>query len=159
MIGATVAVSFHSANPRNNQRIEGSFLTVDRLGDDGQWSTIYVDGDWCTKYIWRGESLGVSFADIKWETTDDTQPGLHRICHYGTRKTLLGEASTSLLHVPDWLVTTGLGSAAASVAMHVARLVASLSHVIHRKLGVAVSRTRYKVFNGCSKTFLVRKPA
>lgn len=42
MPGDDVIVSFNSANPRNNQRIEGSYLTVDRLNSSGNWSVEYV---------------------------------------------------------------------------------------------------------------------
>ena len=42
-----VSVTFRSANPRNNRRLEGPFLTVDMLNDSGDWQTLYKDGDWC----------------------------------------------------------------------------------------------------------------
>jgi neutral ceramidase len=56
-VNQSVVVSFRSASPRNDHRIEGTFLTVDILDEYGHWQTLYVDGDWCTKLIWKGEYL------------------------------------------------------------------------------------------------------
>eukprot|EP00521_Asterionellopsis_glacialis_P018528 CAMPEP_0195296218 /NCGR_PEP_ID=MMETSP0707-20130614/18994_1 /TAXON_ID=33640 /ORGANISM="Asterionellopsis glacialis, Strain CCMP134" /LENGTH=751 /DNA_ID=CAMNT_0040357659 /DNA_START=41 /DNA_END=2293 /DNA_ORIENTATION=- len=66
--GDNVFVSFRSANPRNNQRIEGTFLTVEKQDESGKWQTLYVDGDWCTKFYWKGGvgHFGESFAEITW---------------------------------------------------------------------------------------------
>ena len=64
-IGDTVVVEFRSANPRNNQRLDGTFLSV-QLGVDKvrglfgglqmfktDWQSVAVDGDWETKFHWR----------------------------------------------------------------------------------------------------------
>lgn len=150
-------VSFRSANPRNNQRIEGTFLTVDRLNDDGSWQTVYVDGDWCTKYIWRGGFgyLGVSFAEIVWDIGSETLQVLYRICHYGTRKTLIGTSESMLLHLPDWVVSNCVGSVAVGLMIQLARQITLLSESLRLKLGYDLSRSRYHDFEGCTKTFLV----
>ena len=156
----SVKVSFHSANPRNNQRIESTFLTVDFLEDDGSWQTVYVDGDWCTKFIWKGGAvtyLGVSFAEIVWDVPSEVPQGLYRICHFGTRKTLLGDAENAFFHVPDWLISNSVGSLAVGLLVQLARQTVLLSEYVRRQLGFDLSRSRYKDFEGCSKTFLVRK--
>jgi len=153
-----VKVTFRSANPRNNQRIEGTFLTVDHLDDDGAWKTVYVDGDWCTKYVHRGSAFtGASFADIIWDVPTKTPQGLYRVCHYGTRKRLLGFSETSLFHVPDWLITNLVGSFAGGLLVQLARESASISRSVRHYISHYLSRTRYKDFEGCSKTFLVKK--
>ncbi|KAL3915799.1 MAG: hypothetical protein SGILL_005474 [Bacillariaceae sp.] len=118
--GDTVSVSFRSANPRHNQRIGGSFLTVDRKvvgrDDNDSWETVYEDGDWCTKYEWVSHNLevGFSFAEISWEVPESTLPGAYRICHYGTRKTWIGAylEGFSLKYMPDWSFDTIFGSMA-----------------------------------------------
>jgi neutral ceramidase len=73
----TVEVEFHSANPRNNHRIEGTSLTVDKQNSDGLWSTKYVDGDWCTFFMWESSHifLEVSYAWITWETPFEVEEG------------------------------------------------------------------------------------
>lgn len=154
----TVKVTFRSANPRNNQRLEGTFLTVDHLEDDGSWKTVFVDGDWCTKYVHRGNSLtGVSFADILWDIPSETPQGLYRVCHYGTRKRLLGVSEASFFHVPDWLLTNLSGSYAGGLLLQLARETAALSRHVRQRISHYLSRTRYKDFEGCSTTFLVKK--
>lgn len=151
-------MTFRSATPRNNQRLEGTFLTVDHLEDDGSWKTVFVDGDWCTKYVHRGSSLtGISFADIIWDVPQETPQGLYRVCHYGTRKRLLGFSEASLFHVPDWLITNVVGSYAVGMLLQLARESAVLSQRVGQRIRHYLLRTRYKDFEGCSKTFLVKK--
>ena len=155
--GDTVLVSFRSANPRNNQRIEGTFLTVDRLLDDGTWNTEYVDGDWCTKFRWDSHAslLGISFADIYWDIPRETPHGLYRICHYGARKRLLSAAAIGLFEAPDWLTTNSFGSAFAGLLVAVLKLAVSFSEKLRSHLDLG-RRQRIVEFSGCSKTFLVK---
>jgi neutral ceramidase len=156
--GDTVAVSFRSANPRNNQRIEDTFLTVDRLNDDGSWTTIYVDGDWCTKFYWKGgglEHFATSFAEIYWKIPNETIQGLYRICHFGTRKTLLAQVELALITAPDWLTSNLLGSAAVSMMLINVELAIAVSGRV-RGWFESVGGPRLKEFHGCSRTFLVR---
>ena len=152
-----VFVSFRSANPRNNQRIEGTFLSVDKLGTDGAWTTVYVDGDWCTKYFWKGStvSLGVSFAEIKWAVPQETEQGLYRICHYGTRKTIIGDTGEGFLRLPDWVISNNSGSIFVAAVIHTLRLVGSATRYVESKMAF-LGWSRYKDFSGCSKTFLVK---
>mmetsp|Transcript_3603 Transcript_3603/g.7287 ORF Transcript_3603/g.7287 Transcript_3603/m.7287 type:complete len:703 (+) Transcript_3603:1028-3136(+) len=92
--GDVVSVSFHAANPRNNQRIGGSFLTVERKVGDG-WQVKYVDGDWCTKFMWEGGvgHVGQSTATIEWDISEakGVEEGTYRICYAGTRKHITGK--------------------------------------------------------------------
>ncbi|KAG7339665.1 neutral/alkaline non-lysosomal ceramidase [Nitzschia inconspicua] len=161
--GDTVHVSFRSANPRNNQRIEGTFMTVDHLQDDGSWMTVYVDGDWCTKYVWRplqdvGTILGISFAELYWNVPQDQEQGIYRICHYGTRKTWMGNFEWVFLHLPESLSTDLFGSMAAGVILQGMRFFARVSE----RFGMTVESWmetfgRTKDFDGCSRSFLVSK--
>ena len=96
-LGSAVTVAFHAANPRNNQRIQDTFLTVDHLQADGTWATKYVDGDWCTKFTWSGGvgHAGRSLAHIEWDTAEvedgEVEEGTYRICYFGTRKHATGK--------------------------------------------------------------------
>ena len=47
--GSLVSVRFQGANPRNNLRLEGTFLTVE-LSDGASWKIIASDSNWETKY-------------------------------------------------------------------------------------------------------------
>ena len=141
----TVAVSFRSANPRNNMRIqEGTFLSVDKLMQDGTWKTVFVDGDWCTRYGWELKSIwGDSYAQVSWQIPPETSPGSYRICHFGTRKILFSE--------PEWMSNYSI----------LISLVSSLSHFLAQFwewLGWngLVSSCHIREFSGCTTTFLVQ---
>lgn len=91
--GDKVIVKFRSSNPRNNLRLESTFLTVDIMVN-GLWETRFVDGDWCTKFEWEGNVyLGYSYAIISWIIPHDVSTGIYRICHYGTRKKMITDDS------------------------------------------------------------------
>jgi Neutral/alkaline non-lysosomal ceramidase, C-terminal len=161
-IGETVSALFRSANPRNNLRLGGTFLTVDVLNEtDGTWHTQYVDGDWCTQYHWKGGwsserfYWGNSFANITWTIPDDTPSGMYRICHFGTRQTILGTFSLSLSHWPSlWLATTIIGLQPISLAMHMLNTAYRFSDRVRQTLQHVRIRPT-KEFHGCSRTFLV----
>jgi len=156
--GETVGVSFRSANPRSNQRIEDTFLTVDFLDNDtGEWQTRYVDSDWCTQFHWKGgiEHWGVSFAEVFWTIPPDSATGLYRICHYGTRKTLIGELEMFLYRVPAWLTTNVFGSYAVNMVLQSLRFAVHLSRFVRKKTDNKLAHSRLRDFEGCSRTFLV----
>lgn len=92
--GDTVAVRFVGANPRNNLRLEGTFLTVDRQ-IDGEWVVVRTDSHPSTTYQWNRTSkvLGTSTVDIRWTIEDGTPVGTYRITYYGDSKSLLGSIS------------------------------------------------------------------
>ncbi|KAM9954016.1 hypothetical protein ACTFIW_010771 [Dictyostelium discoideum] len=85
-INQTVTVIFYGANLRNNFMTESSFLTVDQLQSNGQWSTILNDGDWDTKLYWKMHDLGFSLITVDWTISPITQPGTYRITHSGYAK-------------------------------------------------------------------------
>lgn len=154
----TVQVVFRSSNPRNNQRIEGTFLTVDRLTDHGVWESILTDGDWTTRYYWKGgtaSSFGMSFAEIHWNIAVDTPRGLYRICHYGTRQTFWGDAKAWASHAPGWMMP--FGSIAVQIGSEALRLAIALSESLRDFMGLS-GNYRQKDFEGCSRTFLVHEP-
>ncbi|XP_019620213.1 PREDICTED: neutral ceramidase-like isoform X2 [Branchiostoma belcheri] len=89
----TVSVRFHSAHPRNNLQLDGSFLTVERKKDDGTFEVVHNDASWDTMYKWKRTNVlvGHSEATITWTISPGTPPGTYRIRHFGHSKNLVGE--------------------------------------------------------------------
>ncbi|KAF5403355.1 Neutral ceramidase B [Paragonimus heterotremus] len=90
-----VHVHFVSANPRNDFKQNGTFLTVDRYDEDSHtWLTEFTDANWETKFHWRRSGsvdwlLGQSMAEISWQVSNSDgqcRPGRYRIQHFGTAK-------------------------------------------------------------------------
>lgn len=154
----TVIVSFRSSNPRNNQRIQDTFLTIEMLDDDDEWVTRYVDGDWCTKYIWKGgiSYWESSFAEIHWKIPEDEPRGIYRVCHFGSRRTALGYAAAILTHTPGWLRTNLIGSRAINLIIDGLQLAVSSSETM-KSLMRMLSPLESHEFEGCSNPFLVHR--
>ncbi|XP_078579900.1 neutral ceramidase B-like isoform X2 [Branchiostoma floridae x Branchiostoma japonicum] len=91
--GETVSVRFHSAHPRNNLQLDGTFLTVERKKDDGTFEVVQNDASWDTMFKWKRTNpvLGYSEATVTWTISPDTPSGTYRIRHFGHSKNLLGE--------------------------------------------------------------------
>ena len=158
-VGDTAFALFRSANPRNNIRAGGTFVTIDALNEtDGTWHTRYVDGDWCTQYHWKGGwsserfYWGNSFANITWAIPEDTPSGMYRICHYGTRQTFLGTLGSTLPSV--WLTTAILGLQPITLAMHLLNAAYRFSDYVRQALQPVTIKQK-KDFHGCSRNFLV----
>jgi neutral ceramidase len=91
--GSTVSVKFHAANPRHNQHIQGTFLTVERQDSDMNFSVIATDGDWETKFFWlsgKDDKFDFGFshlstATLSWEIPSNTN-GIYKICYHGDYK-------------------------------------------------------------------------
>eukprot|EP01034_Spumella_vulgaris_P022327 gene22328-28447_t len=99
--GQTASVTFHAANPRNNQRTQGSYVSVEhqynvQLRDNAVpvYRTIALDGDWSTKFHWRAGpedplDLGIakqSIATLSWAIDSSVEAGNYRICYHGDHK-------------------------------------------------------------------------
>ncbi|KAJ7121911.1 Neutral/alkaline nonlysosomal ceramidase [Mycena filopes] len=96
--GETVFARFVGANPRNNLRLEGTFLAVDRF-DSGAWKMVRSDSHPSTVFQWEREStvLGTSAVNISWTIESDVQVtagGLYRLRYFGDSKPLIGEISS-----------------------------------------------------------------
>jgi len=86
---STVKVVFYGADPRNDYKIQSTFLTVDiKTGND--WRTVYLDGDFCTKMFWARRGIAESLITITWDISQIDVPGTYRIRHFGTSKSILG---------------------------------------------------------------------
>lgn len=94
-----VSVVFQAANPRNDQKLGGTFLTVEMTTGDSAWKVVAVDGDWETKFIWEPHSLltgtnhgklGESEVTVVWDIPSNAVFGEYRICHSGVHKNIIG---------------------------------------------------------------------
>ncbi|CAH8581510.1 unnamed protein product [Schistosoma turkestanicum] len=94
-----VEVHFVTASPRNNVRLNGTYLTVEIYNTTlDRWDIVYTDANWETKFIWNREGilsrfLGHSYAIIKWTVSSIDGvciPGTYRIQHFGTSKSIFG---------------------------------------------------------------------
>ncbi|GKX31568.1 neutral ceramidase [Vallitalea longa] len=85
--GETVTVSFWTGHPKNDLKIQSTYLEVQHKVD-GEWITIANDWDFETKYKWirKDPVWGSSLAKIKWTIPEDTLDGIYRIVHHGAYK-------------------------------------------------------------------------
>ncbi|KAF8308277.1 Neutral/alkaline nonlysosomal ceramidase [Clavulina sp. PMI_390] len=89
--GSPVFAVFQGANPRNNLRLEGTFLTVDqKVGSS--WVTYRTDSHPSTTYQWlRTDTiLGYSTVNITWTIESGTPAGTYRLSYYGDAKNIGG---------------------------------------------------------------------
>lgn len=90
--GDTVQAVFRGANPRNNLRLEETFLAVEQALDNGEWKVVRTDSHPSTTFRWKRtqELLGFSTITITWTIEDSTPDGDYRIVYYGDAKSLSG---------------------------------------------------------------------
>jgi len=95
--GQIVSAVFVSGHPQNNLMLGSTYLTVEQrvVSLDGatsdSWKIIATDSSLDTKFFWKRTNpiLGQSVARVEWTIPEDTKPGLFRICHFGSYKTVL----------------------------------------------------------------------
>ena len=95
--GAVVNATFVGANPRNNLRLEKTFVAVERQ-DGNVWKVVRDDQDWFLSMTWRRTNtiLGTSSVEVSWETGgegDSIQPGTYRLHYWGDSKNILGRVT------------------------------------------------------------------
>jgi neutral ceramidase len=92
--GQTVVAVFRSANPRNDLRTDGTFLTIEREAGGGNWTVVATDSSWETRFAWSrpggSELSSESFATISWEVPMDVVAGTYRIRHFNAHKSIIG---------------------------------------------------------------------
>ncbi|XP_054715880.1 uncharacterized protein LOC129225311 [Uloborus diversus] len=89
--GEQATVTFVSGHPRNDPKLESTFLTVERIDPvTGNWTVLATDADWETKFHWDRTNilLGHSEATVTWDIPEDTKPGKYRIRHFGHSKSI-----------------------------------------------------------------------
>ncbi|KDN36224.1 hypothetical protein RSAG8_10987, partial [Rhizoctonia solani AG-8 WAC10335] len=93
--GQKVTATFQAANPRNNLRLEGTFLTIERL-TSSTWATYRTDSHPSTKFRWARTNtvLGYSTVEVEWTVESNAPDGTYRITYYGDSKPLIGSISS-----------------------------------------------------------------
>jgi hypothetical protein len=72
---------------------------------------------------------------------------------YGARRRILSEAKAAMLHAPDWITSTGMGSAAIGLLYNALRLSIALSKKVRSTLNLDLPKIVN--FSGCTRSFLV----
>lgn len=92
--GSTVVIKFVAANPRNNLRLEGDYVIIEREISQGQWVKYRGDEDWEVTFEWKRKDglLGTSEVTVKWvvselEDRGGAEKGKYRVVYYGDSKT------------------------------------------------------------------------
>lgn len=87
-VGDTVTVTFVGANPRNDLRLEDTYVAVEQYTND-EWTRVRDDSDWDLIFHWKRTNsvLGTSEARVEWETEYLAQKGRYRIRYWGASKT------------------------------------------------------------------------
>ncbi|KAJ6473129.1 Neutral/alkaline nonlysosomal ceramidase [Mycena sanguinolenta] len=93
-VNQTVSAQFVGANPRNNLRLEGTFLSVDQLVSNA-WTPVRSDSHPSTTYQWTRVStiLGTSSVNVNWTIEAGTPSGTYRLRYFGDSKSLFGSIS------------------------------------------------------------------
>ncbi|KAJ7062780.1 Neutral/alkaline nonlysosomal ceramidase [Mycena amicta] len=92
--GQTVSAQFVGANPRNNLRLEGTFLSVQQLSGN-TWKPVRSDSHPSTTYQWLRVStiLATSTVTLNWTIEAGTPAGTYRLQYFGDSKPLIGSIS------------------------------------------------------------------
>jgi neutral ceramidase len=88
--GQTVGVVFWGGHPKNDLKIQDTYLKVERKTNSG-WKTVAADWDPETIYRWERSGLALSKITIEWKITEDIEPGEYRISHFGHWKPFLSD--------------------------------------------------------------------
>ncbi|RKG82268.1 alkaline ceramidase [Corallococcus exercitus] len=88
--GETASVTFWGGHPRNDLKLGGTYLRVQRRQADGVWRDVAHDGEGGPLYHWQREycvpTLACSHVRIDWPIPLDTPPGTYRLVHEGNWK-------------------------------------------------------------------------
>lgn len=88
-VGQTARVTFWGGHPKNDPRIQGTFLAVERRVGSS-WITVARDHDWETRYRWERNNcfptFACSHATVEWDVPSDAPSGVYRIRHFGNWK-------------------------------------------------------------------------
>uniref|UniRef100_H2ZAK9 Neutral ceramidase n=1 Tax=Ciona savignyi TaxID=51511 RepID=H2ZAK9_CIOSA len=95
--GAEISVTFYGANPRHNMKLGATYLAVQQLTNDTQWTDVFVDTDWETRFLWKEATNELNslfkyhHVTVIWNVPLDQPSGTYRIVYYGDTLTLLGQ--------------------------------------------------------------------
>jgi neutral ceramidase len=80
--GQTARTVFWGGHPKNNLKIQGTYLEVQRRVNN-VWVTVARDWDPETRYIWQRDGIANSKITIEWDIPADAAPGQYRLVHSG----------------------------------------------------------------------------
>ncbi|RPD72229.1 Neutral/alkaline nonlysosomal ceramidase [Lentinus tigrinus ALCF2SS1-7] len=105
--GEAVIATFVGANPRNNLRLEQTFLSVDQLVN-AQWKAVRSDSHPSTTYQWARDStiLGTSTVNITWVVESGTPSGTYRLTYYGDSKSIGGSITPFVGHSSNFTISS-----------------------------------------------------
>lgn len=99
-VGNHITATFVGANPRNNLRLEKTYVAVEKWDTSRlpfTWKTVRTDADWSLLFQWRrtSELLATSEVEVTWETDREDgagleRGGLYRLRYFGDWKSLSG---------------------------------------------------------------------
>jgi neutral ceramidase len=88
-VGQTARATFWGGHPKNDPRIQGTFLAVERRVGSS-WVTVARDHDWETRYRWQRNNCFPTFAcshvTVEWDVPWDAPSGVYRLRHFGNWK-------------------------------------------------------------------------
>jgi neutral ceramidase len=88
--GETVKVKFWGAHPRNDLKIQDTYLKVEKK-ENGDWKTVARDWDPESIFRWKRRWIANSLITTEWTIPEDTPAGTYRIRHFGKYKRLFGK--------------------------------------------------------------------
>ncbi|AKU15487.1 neutral/alkaline nonlysosomal ceramidase [Luteipulveratus mongoliensis] len=94
--GAKVTAVFVTGHPKNDLRLGGTYIEVQRQVAGGLWKRVHDDGDHSATFSWKRTNVltGESNAVVTWDIPAETKAGTYRIVHHGAAKApLIGTIS------------------------------------------------------------------
>ena len=87
-VGEKAEVTFVGANPRNDLRLEDTYVAVEQYIDH-VWTRVRDDSDWDLIFHWRRTNtvLGTSEVKVEWELGEAARGGKYRMRYWGASKT------------------------------------------------------------------------
>jgi neutral ceramidase len=91
--GETIRAKFQAGHPRNDLKIQSSYVFAERRRADGSWEIVARDRDPELNFVWLPQSgqltpidvvTGPSTAEAVWTIPNDTPAGTYRLRHEGT---------------------------------------------------------------------------
>ncbi|KAF7300950.1 Neutral ceramidase [Mycena indigotica] len=92
--GQTVSAQFVGANPRNNLRLEETFMSVEQQ-TGGSWKAVRSDSHPSTTFQWLriNTILATSTVTLNWTIEAGTPAGTYRLKYFGDSKPFIGSIS------------------------------------------------------------------
>lgn len=102
--GDTVRAEFQAGHPRNDLRVQASYVYAERQQPDGSWKVVAEDRDPELLYVWKPlqrqpipvdpAAVGASTAEAVWTIPRNTPPGTYRLRHEGASR--MSEAAAAV---------------------------------------------------------------